>query len=78
LAGYGVPQTAIATILNVHVVTLVKYYGHEFEVGKAMANAKVAKSLFRKAIGKGPSAVTAAIFWAKTQMGWRDTKTDGA
>ena len=45
--------------------------GREFAVGKAKANAKVAKSLFQKATGTGPSAVTAAIFWAKTQMGWR-------
>jgi hypothetical protein len=75
LAGFGVPQTAIATILEIHVETLVKYYGREFATGKAMANAKVAKSLYRKAIGNGPSAVTAAIFWAKTQMGWRELKT---
>lgn len=35
-----------------------------------MANAKVAESLFRMATQK--MNVTAAIFWAKTRMGWRE------
>lgn len=34
----------------------------------------MAQSLFfRKATGDGPQSVTAAIFWAKTRMGWKET-----
>lgn len=41
-----------------------------------MWGAKVAESLFRKAIGEGPQSVTAAIFWLKTCGGWRKTAQD--
>jgi hypothetical protein len=40
--------------------------------GKAGANALVAKSLFKKATGSGPQAVSAAIFWLKCQAGWKE------
>ena len=32
------------------------------------------QSLYKKATGDGPQSVTAAIFWAKTRMGWRETQ----
>ena len=37
------------------------------------ANSAVAQSLFKKATGDGPQSVAAAIFWAKTRMGWKET-----
>jgi hypothetical protein len=39
------------------------------------ANACVAESLYRKAVGEGREAVTAAIFWLKTRAGWKETST---
>ena len=33
----------------------------------------MAQSLYKKALGDGTSAVTAAIFWLKTQAGWKET-----
>ena len=37
---------------------------------KIKANAKIGGTLFNKAIN---GDTTAAIFWAKTQMGWKET-----
>lgn len=53
--------------------TLRKSYGEEIAVGATKANAKVIESLFCKATGDGQGAVTAAIFWAKTRCGWKET-----
>ena len=52
--------------------TLRKAFGPALERGKDGANALVARSLFKKATGNGPQSVTAAIFWLKTQAGWRE------
>lgn len=52
-------------------VTLSKYFADELATGKAEANAKVANSLFKMATQDG--IVAAAIFWLKTQAGWRET-----
>jgi hypothetical protein len=54
--------------------TLKKHFAEELERGDAQANSEVAAALFRAATGKTSGAqVTAAIFWTKTKMGWRET-----
>ncbi|UVK50954.1 hypothetical protein DBIPINDM_004150 [Mesorhizobium sp. AR02] len=73
LAGYGVPETGIADMIAVDPKTLRKHYRQELRIGHTKANSAVAQSLFRKATGEGPQSVTAAIFWAKTRMGWKET-----
>ncbi|WP_287194244.1 hypothetical protein [Mesorhizobium sp.] len=73
LAGYGVPEPGIAAMIAVDPKTLRKHYRHELKIGHTKANSAVAQSLFRKATGEGPQSVTAAIFWAKTRMGWKET-----
>jgi hypothetical protein len=73
LSGFGIPQEQIATELCMSVETMQKYYQAELDRGKLQANAKVAQSLYEKATGDGASAVTAAIWWSKTQMGWKET-----
>lgn len=72
LAGYGFPQLDIAQTIGVAKMTLRKHCPDELRTGKLAANAKVAESLFKKATGNGPAAVTAAIWWSKTQMGWTE------
>lgn len=52
--------------------TIRQLFPHELAAGKAMVDAKVAESLYKKAIGNGPQAVTAATFWAKANMGWSE------
>jgi hypothetical protein len=73
MSGLGVPQEDIALSIGISLPTLHKYYRSELDTGRVKANSAVAQSLFKKAIGDGQSSVVAAIFWAKTQMGWTDT-----
>src|SRR5579871_4648756 len=42
--------------------------------GAPKALCQVAQSLYKKAIGDGPQAVTAAIFIMKTRGGWKESK----
>lgn len=73
MAGYGVPEDAIARVLGIDPKTLRKHYRDELDTGQIKATAKVAESLFRKATTDGAQSVTAAIFWLKTRGGWRET-----
>ncbi|MEO1105595.1 MAG: hypothetical protein AAFW98_17975 [Pseudomonadota bacterium] len=73
MAGYGIPLAQIAKVIEICENTMRKYYLDEIELGAVKANAKVIESLFRKATGDGHGAVTAAIFWAKTRCGWKET-----
>lgn len=77
MAGYGLTQDQIASLLGVERQTIVKYYRQELDLGVIEANATVAQSLYRTATG--PSSrdqVTAAIFWAKTRMGWKEPRQE--
>ena len=76
MAGYGIPEADIATVLEIDPKTLRKHYREELDTGQIKATAKVAESLFRKATGDGSQSVTAAIFWLKTRGGWRETPQD--
>ena len=70
LAGFGVPQDDIATILGISAPTLRIHFRQSLDMGVAKANAKIGQTLFQQAM-KGN--VAAAIFWAKARMGWRET-----
>jgi hypothetical protein len=72
LAGLGVRRADIAKLIEVSENTLRKHYRAELLRGSVMANANVAKSLYRKANGSGQGSVTAGIFWLKCRAGWRD------
>lgn len=72
MAAYGVPEAAIAQVIGISVKTLSKYFREELDTAHIRANLAVAQSLWRKATGEGPQSVTAAIFWAKARMGWRE------
>src|SRR3990167_5273793 len=73
MAGYGVPEADIACVLDLDPKTLRKHYRSELDKGHIKATTKVAENLYRKAIGEGREAVTAAIFWLKTRAGWKET-----
>lgn len=77
MAGFGLPVRHIACIAGVSEGALREHYAGEMELGVAKANAKVIEALFRKAMGDGPGATAAAIFWAKTRCGWRRWPTSG-
>ena len=64
----------MAAYLGMSVETLAKLYQQEIDKGRAVANLKIGQTLFTKAIG-GDTA--ACIFWAKTQMGWKENGKSG-
>jgi len=79
MKGYGIPEPDIALLIinprtekPIARETLRKHFAYELSVGNAKANAKVAQSLYQQATdGKN---TTAAIWWTKTRMGWKETQ----
>lgn len=73
MAGYGVPHDQIACLVRdgIHHETLYKYFRKELDQGKAKANAKIGQTLFQQAVNGN---TTAAIWWSKSQMGWKETQ----
>lgn len=69
-AGLGVPIKDIGVLVGKSHVTLQARARDALEQGAAEANAKIAGALYRAAIGGN---ITAAIFWAKTRLGWHET-----
>ena len=72
MAGYGLTAADIARVFDIGVDELKASYSRELAGGQIKANAKVAESLYRKAIGEGRESVIAAIFWLKTRARWRE------
>ena len=70
LAGLGVSHKQIATLLQCHEDTLRRHLGPELAMGDAKATARVAQSLFAKAIGGDTASM---IFWMKVRAGWKET-----
>jgi hypothetical protein len=80
LASFGVPQMDIAEYIGISHVSLRKHYGDELKLSSIKANKEVADFLLTMASGralqKGATygeCARAAMFWAKTRMGWRET-----
>jgi hypothetical protein len=69
MSGVGVPQMHVALFIGISDETLRKHYRRELDLGAITANAKVAEALYRLAVG---GDVTAAIWWSKCRMGWRE------
>ena len=91
LSSFGVPQDDIAKYVGLDSKTLRKHYRDELDRSEVKANAKIGQFLFSAASGKAlengashSDCVRAAMFWAKTRMGWRETahidhsSTDGS
>jgi hypothetical protein len=73
LAGYGLAEPDIACVLAIDENELKAAYAQELKSSHLKANARVAESLYRKAIGESKESVTAAIFWLKTRARWKET-----
>lgn len=80
LASFGTPQDEIAAYIGISKHTLEKHYPDEITAAETKANAQVGRFLFRAASGQATregashaDCVRAAMFWAKTRMGWRET-----
>lgn len=72
MAGFGIPQDRVASILGMSVDSIQKHMGAEWERGKHKADAMVVANLFKIATGSTPQAATAAIFWVKVRMKWHE------
>jgi hypothetical protein len=76
MVSYGIPQVDIARVIGIDPDTLRKHFREEIDTGAARANARVAAYLFEVATGQrgdGSAATTAAIFWCKTRLRWKET-----
>jgi hypothetical protein len=81
-ASYGVPQQEIAIYLGTDAKTLRKHYREELDLSRVKANSRVRRFLFEAASGdaleKGATyadCLRGSMFWAKTQMGFKDGET---
>ena len=72
MTAVGIPQESVCLVVRdgIDDKTLRKHFRRELDTAKIKANAKIGGTLFNKAIN---GDTTAAIFWAKTQMGWKET-----
>jgi hypothetical protein len=73
MASCGVQGKLIAASIGISEPTLIKHYKDHMNVARASAHLQVGNSLFQRAINGDTSS---AIFYAKTQMGWREPKYD--
>lgn len=79
LCAYGVRQEEISKYIGVDPKTLRKYYREELDNAKTKAHAAVGRFLYNAASGTAlkdgatyADCLRAAIFWSKTQMGFKD------
>src|SRR3954447_15564796 len=69
LSGIGLPHRQIAVLLACDEKTLRKHLGEELTRGDAKATAKIAQSLFSKAMSGDTASM---IFWMKIRAGWKE------
>ena len=65
----GIPHESIARVIGISRNTLEKHFREEIDTAAAEANAKVAMTLFEKALS---GDTTAMIWWTKSRMGWSE------
>ena len=70
--GGGIENVQIARMLGISKTTLRKHYKVQLEVGKATIDGVAISALVRAMQQGGKEAVTAAKFWATTQMGYTE------
>ena len=74
-AALGVTHEELSRIMEIDKHTLYKFYRHELDIAIIELNTAVAGKLASAATSKshtGPT-ITAAMFWARTRMGWKET-----
>lgn len=73
LVSLGHTNDVIAEATKIPRTTLKHHYAHELKHGRRIIHARVGGNIVEQALNKDAKAhVTMAIFFAKTQMGWRD------
>ena len=74
LSALGIKNEDVCAMIDTSIPTLLKHYEKEIREGRIKANAKIAQTLYKKAI-EGDTACL--IFWAKTRLGWREDPSFG-
>jgi hypothetical protein len=72
LAKQGKTIPEIADIIGVSTTHLKTTYKHELKCGKELADALVVENIYQQAMKDSPAAMPAAMFIAKSRMGWRE------
>ena len=69
----GIPHEGVALVLRdgISDKTLRKHFRREIDTAAIKANAKVGGTMFQQAIGGNMSA---AIWWSKARMNWKETQ----
>jgi hypothetical protein len=80
LVSFGIPIKEVAAYIGIDDKTLSKHYGEIMTEARGTAKGRVGRYLFQAATGdlieKGAThadCLRAAMFYAKTQMGFRET-----
>lgn len=80
LVSFGIPKESIAEYLGISKDVLYKYFEDEMKTATIKASKQVGDFLFYLASGMAikdgasyAECSRAAMFWAKTRMGWRET-----
>ena len=66
----GITQEDIAKVIGIDDKTLRKHFREELDTAATKANANIGGKLYNKAMD---GDTTAAIWWSKTRMGWKET-----
>ncbi len=76
MSAVGIPQESICLVIRggIDDKTLRKHFRSELDTAAIKANAKIGATLYNKAIN---GDTTAAIWWSKTRMGWKEQKDIG-
>ena len=69
MSAVGCTQEQISKVIGISVDTLAKHYLADMDAARSKANAKVAQTLYQKAI-KGDTVCM--IFWLKCQARWTE------
>lgn len=72
MCAVGIPHKMICKLVRdgIDDKTLRKHFKKELDTAKAKANASIGGALYKKAMAGDTASL---IFWAKTQMGWKET-----
>ena len=70
LSKMGHSLDTIASTVGVSRTFLKDHFQHEIKNGRELANALVTENIYRQALKDSPAAIPAAMFVAKTRMGW--------
>ncbi|MCK5445216.1 MAG: hypothetical protein KAI73_06295 [Rhodospirillaceae bacterium] len=69
MAAVGIPHEGIAAVIGIDDKTLRKHFRATLDTASVKANAKIGGTLYNKAVG---GDTTAAIWWSKARMGWKE------